>query len=174
MTSTRRTTLIQIDGAGAAAEAAAAQAGDPNAIKPVMVLAATNYPWDLDEALRRRLEKRVYIPLPDPEQRRALLSINLKSVDTALEEEEYADVVARTDGYSCDDITNVCRDASMNGMRRRISGLRPDEIRRLKQSDVAEPVTHADFDTALKRVNSSVQQEEVRKHEAWLSEFGSS
>ncbi|XRB22447.1 katanin p60 ATPase-containing subunit A1 [Pseudoscourfieldia marina] len=165
--------LIQIDGAGAAAEAAAAAAGDPNDVKPVMVLAATNYPWDLDEALRRRLEKRVYIPLPDAEQRRALLTINLKGVDCVLREKEYADVVTRTEGYSGDDITNVCRDASMNGMRHRISGLRPDEIRKLSQKKVAPPVTYEDFQNALKRVKSSVQIDEVRKHESWLAEFGS-
>ena len=49
-------------------------------MKVVMVLAATNFPWDIDEALRRRLEKRIYIPLPTLEGREALLKINLRYV----------------------------------------------------------------------------------------------
>lgn len=44
----------------------------------VMVMGATNFPWDLDEALRRRLEKRVYIPLPGHNERKTLFQINLK------------------------------------------------------------------------------------------------
>ena len=43
-----------------------------------MVLAATNFPWDIDEALRRRLEKRIYIPLPGTPERRELIQISLK------------------------------------------------------------------------------------------------
>lgn len=43
-----------------------------------MVLAATNCPWDIDEALRRRLQKRIYIPLPALPERQELIKINLK------------------------------------------------------------------------------------------------
>ena len=46
--------------------------------RQVMVLAATNFPWDVDEALRRRLEKRVYIPLPGPREREELMRLNLR------------------------------------------------------------------------------------------------
>ena len=44
----------------------------------VMVLAATNFPWDIDEALRRRLEKRIYIALPALPERQELLRLALK------------------------------------------------------------------------------------------------
>ena len=46
--------------------------------RQVMVLAATNFPWAIDEALRRRLEKRVYIPLPGAQEREDLMRINVR------------------------------------------------------------------------------------------------
>ena len=52
--------LIQMDGVSTASSAGANEAlDDSEAKKNVMVLAATNRPWDLDEAIRRRLEKRI-------------------------------------------------------------------------------------------------------------------
>uniref|UniRef100_A0A1S4D6H5 Katanin p60 ATPase-containing subunit A1-like n=1 Tax=Nicotiana tabacum TaxID=4097 RepID=A0A1S4D6H5_TOBAC len=64
--------LVQIDGLN--------NSTNNTAGKPVTVLAATNFPWGLDEALRRRLEKRIYIPLPDFKSRKELIKINLKSI----------------------------------------------------------------------------------------------
>lgn len=61
--------LIQMDGVNSGS------AGN------VTVLGATNLPWNLDEALRRRFEKRIYIPLPEKDQRKELFGICLKSID---------------------------------------------------------------------------------------------
>lgn len=95
--------LVQMDGVSAG------PAGGSH--PPVMLLAATNFPWDLDDALRRRLEKRVYIPLPDALARRDLLASALRTVELA-PGVALDDVARRTEGYSCDDLTNICRDAS--------------------------------------------------------------
>ena len=52
--------LVQMDGVGSNSSAGAnSEQGEVEALKNVMVLAATNRPWDLDEAIRRRLEKRI-------------------------------------------------------------------------------------------------------------------
>jgi len=62
-----------MDGANTSSSAHADEADEENsASKKVIVIAATNRPWDIDEAIRRRLEKRVYIPLPTPNARKVL------------------------------------------------------------------------------------------------------
>jgi len=95
--------------------------------KTVMVLAATNRPFDLDEAIRRRLEKRIYIPLPSTEGRRKLFEINLKDVSKE-KDVKITELVRLTEGYSGADIANVCREAAMMPMRRRLDeGLGLDE-----------------------------------------------
>lgn len=67
-----------------------------------------------------------------------------------------------------------CRDASMMLMRKKIAGLRPDQIRQLPKEELDLPVSAADFDEAVERCNKSVSQEDLEKYEKWMSEFGSS
>jgi katanin p60 ATPase-containing subunit A1 len=77
--------LVQIDGCCGGDEDESGENGDEKTSKKVMVLAATNFPWDIDEALRRRLEKRIYIPLPDADARAALVHINVRNVEVSLD-----------------------------------------------------------------------------------------
>lgn len=154
--------LIQMDGI--------TNNDDPT--KVVMVLAATNFPWDIDEALRRRLEKRIYIPLPNSAGREALLKINLKEVDVD-PDLDINTIAEKLDGYSGADITNVCRDASMMAMRRRITGLTPEEIRSISKEELELPVSPGDFEEAIRKINKSVSKEDLEKYEKWMAEFGS-
>ena len=77
--------LIQMDGVGVVSSAGAdsKEKEETEKSKQVMVLAATNRPQDLDEALRRRLEKRIYIPLPNEKGLKQLFDINLRGVKMA-------------------------------------------------------------------------------------------
>ncbi|XP_063758408.1 katanin p60 ATPase-containing subunit A1 isoform X1 [Eleginops maclovinus] len=157
--------LVQMDGVGGASEN-----DDPS--KMVMVLAATNFPWDIDEALRRRLEKRIYIPLPSHAGRVELLKINLKELEVA-EDVDLDKIAEQLEGYSGADITNVCRDASLMAMRRRIEGLTPEEIRNISRDEMHMPTTMEDFESALRKVSKSVSAADLEKYEKWIEEFGS-
>ncbi|CAN4098369.1 unnamed protein product [Withania somnifera] len=159
--------LVQVDGVSNSAT------NEDGTRKIVMVLAATNFPWDIDEALRRRLEKRIYIPLPNFESRKELIKINLKSIEVAADV-DIDEVARKTEGYSGDDLTNVCRDASMNGMRRKIAGKTREEIKNMAKDDIAkDPVAMCDFVEAISKVQPSVSAADIEKHEKWFAEFGS-
>ena len=88
---------------------------------------------------------------------------------------DYEELSRLTEGYSGDDITNVVRDAAMNGLRRRIAGKTPDEIKAMAQAQatMTDPVTAEDFHQAVQKISPSVGKEDVVRHEKWLAEYGS-
>ncbi|EKX33345.1 vacuolar protein sorting protein 4 [Guillardia theta CCMP2712] len=99
--------LVQMDGLG-------------NSLEGLLVLCATNLPWAIDSAVRRRCQRRIYIPLPDERARRRLLDIHLSKMDPkpGLEHEQLQTLVSRTDGFSGSDIAVLIRDAVMEPVRR--------------------------------------------------------
>ena len=107
-----------MDGVSQSSSAAADMADEDASVqKRVTVIAASNRPQDLDEAIRRRLEKRVYIPLPSEKGREKLFNICLKD-EILAQDIEIKELVKKSEGYSGADIHNVCRDAAMISMRK--------------------------------------------------------
>ncbi|XP_055934232.1 vacuolar protein sorting-associated protein 4-like [Argiope bruennichi] len=84
----------------------------------ILVLGATNIPWVLDAAIRRRFEKRIYIPLPDEIARLAIFKFNIGNTPHSLTEENFKELARKTDGYSGADISVLVRDALMQPVRK--------------------------------------------------------
>ena len=137
-----------------------------------MVLATSNKPWDLDEAMRRRLERRIYIPLPDEPSRLAMLRIHLSGVALA-SDVSLATLATQTSGYSGADLQLACRDASMMPMRRAVDGKTPQEIIELHAAGALESEVGAnDFRLALTHTQPSVTPEETAAYVAWNRDHG--
>jgi vacuolar protein-sorting-associated protein 4 len=83
----------------------------------VLVLGATNVPWELDPAMRRRFEKRVYIPLPDEPARTRMFQIHVGDTECSLSEDDYATLGNLSDGMSGSDVSVVVHSALMEPIR---------------------------------------------------------
>ena len=83
-------------------------------------------------------------------------------------------LVRVTDGYSGADITNVCRDAAMMPMRRKLLSSQFDinNIHAM-QEEIDVPLTMSDFKEAIKNVQKSVSQEQLTSFQEWMKQFGS-
>ena len=75
----------------------------------ILVIGATNRPKDLDEAARRRLSKRLYVPLPESSARVKIIENMLESQSHHLESDELEKIGEMTDGYSGADMSCLCR-----------------------------------------------------------------
>ena len=169
--------LVQMEGVNSTTSAGANEKSEEDKRKLVTVMAATNRPWDLDDALRRRFEKRVYIPLPNEKGRLQLFNLNLKKIEVD-KNINYDKLVKLTDGYSGADICNVCREASFMPMRRellinkgrRVEDLVNDQDFRTK---IRAPIVMNDFEKAISNISKSVSQKDLEVYDKWTKEFSS-
>ncbi|KAM5134521.1 vacuolar protein sorting-associated protein 4A isoform 3-T4 [Callospermophilus lateralis] len=83
-----------------------------------LVLGATNIPWVLDSAIRRRFEKRIYIPLPEEAARAQMFRLHLGSTPHNLTDANIHELARKTEGYSGADISIIVRDSLMQPVRK--------------------------------------------------------
>ena len=149
----------------------------------LLVLGATNRPQDLDEAARRRMEKRLYIPLPNRAARVELISHQLQLLDAinynkhTLTHADIDRIAQLTHGYSGHDLANLCREASMVPMRAAYAektaalpmggGLPQVELSEVPSVQVQH------FLDMLERVMSSVDSASLKAYHEWNNKFGS-
>jgi katanin p60 ATPase-containing subunit A1 len=150
---------------------------EPPKNKIVTVVGATNRPWDLDDALRRRFEKRIYIPLPNVDGRRQLFELNLKkvAVDSNL---DYDKLIKATDGYSGADISNVCREAALMPLRKALKANKGREIEDLVddrnfRNEIEKAIGMEDLNAAIENISKSVSKKDLETYDQWTKEFGS-
>ena len=97
--------LVQMQGVG-------------NDMDGVLVLGATNVPWELDQAMRRRFQKRIYISLPDATARAGIMKNKGSKTKNTVTDEEWVELGNASEGYSGSDIAIVVNEALMMPVRR--------------------------------------------------------
>lgn len=127
-------------------------------LNDVTLVAATNRPDVIDKALMRpgRIDRIIYIPLPDNETRKEIFNIHLR--DTPLDSGvNIDDIIAQTEGYSGAEITAICREAALAALQ--------DDIN-------AVSVKHEHFLQALQTVKPRISADLVQYYRKFQEQCG--
>ncbi|KUJ14655.1 vacuolar protein sorting-associated protein-like protein VPS4 [Mollisia scopiformis] len=175
--------LVQMDGVGRDS-------------KGVLVLGATNIPWQLDAAIRRRFQRRVHISLPDLPARTKMFEISVGSTPCELTGADFRKLGELSEGYSGSDISIAVQDALMQPVRKiqtathykkadngeeKLTPCSPGDAGAMEMtwtevdSDklLEPPLQLKDFIKAVKGARPTVSQEDIKRSEDWTNEFGS-
>jgi transitional endoplasmic reticulum ATPase len=125
-----------------------------------VVIAATNRPEALDEALRRpgRLDREIVVGVPDEPGRREILGIHTRGMPLA-PEINLDDLARRTYGFVGADLAALTREAALEAVRRIMPRLNLGEETIPAEVLDTLSVEPRDFDNALKRVQPSAMRE---------------
>ncbi|WOK94703.1 hypothetical protein Cni_G03408 [Canna indica] len=148
----------------------------------VLVLAATNRPFDLDEAVIRRLPRRLMVNLPDAPNREKILKVILSKEDLAPDVDIEA-LANMTDGYSGSDLKNLCVTAAHCPIREILEKEKKEKNAALAEarplpslygSQDVRPLNMEDFKYAHEQVCASVSSESSNMSELvqWNELYG--
>lgn len=140
---------------------------DKNLNHQVLILGATNMPWSIDEAARRRFVKRQYIPLPEQETRLNQIKRLLKYQKHTISDSDFDEIIKLTEQFSGSDITALCKDSAMGPLRSL------GELLLQTPTEEIRPINISDFLSSLTFIKPSVLQESLKKYEEWAQKFGS-
>lgn len=129
--------------------------------RDVFVIAATNRPDMIDSAMLRpgRLDKHLYVPLPDVTSRTSILATAARKTPLA-PEVDFAKIASdpRCQGYSGADLAQLVREASMEALQ--------ESFDRKEAEDIIPVVTLRHFHAALNKVNPSVSKADEARYNA--------
>ena len=122
----------------------------------LLLLGATNRPWDMDEAALRtgRFGELIYVPLPDLAARRHIVAAALTGIPLA-DGVDFDALARATDGYSGADLIGLCEAAKDAPYEREITTGTPQQL---------EP---ADLEDALQRVRPSISVRSLARYESF-------
>ncbi|CAM8906004.1 unnamed protein product [Rhodiola kirilowii] len=98
----------------------------------ILVLAATNRPFDLDEAIIRRFERRIMVGLPSAESREMILRTLLAK--EKVDDLDFKELATMTEGYSGSDLKNLCTTAAYRPVRELIKQERMKDLEKKKKA----------------------------------------
>ncbi|KAK9866366.1 hypothetical protein WJX84_002817 [Apatococcus fuscideae] len=167
----------------------------------VLVLGATNLPYSLDSAIRRRFDKRIYIPLPEAQARAHMFKVHLGDTPHNLTQRDFDALGKKTDGFSGSDVSVVVKDVLMEPVRKTQDATHFRLRRGQDGSQILEPcssgdqaafpatltslisdgraadirapdISMRDFEKVLLRARPTVSQSDLKSYEQFTSEFG--
>ncbi|KAL5146148.1 ATPase family AAA domain-containing protein FIGL1 [Glycine soja] len=148
----------------------------------VLVLAATNRPFDLDEAVIRRLPRRLMVNLPDAPNRAKILKVILEKEDLSSDIDMDA-IASMTDGYSGSDLKNLCVTAAHRPIKEILEKEKKEQAAAVSEGRPAPALSGSgdirslnmeDFKYAHQQVCASVSSESINMTELqqWNELYG--
>eukprot|EP00887_Chlorella_sp_A99_P006851 scaffold2.g6851.t1 len=159
--------------------------GHSNDSRRVLMLGATNLPYALDQAVRRRFDKRIYIPLPEAPARANMFKIHLGDTPHSLTPTEFDELGAATEGFSGSDVAVVVKDVLMQPgvadgfvqVRKtqdatHFKKVRADDKEMLEPCSPGEPGAFQATLQVLLRARPTVSPSDLQSYEQFTKEFG--